>query len=206
MEIRKIERFEGVTADRPVPGARLLFARNFLKHPRMLGSVIPSSRFLIEKLLAPVDWTTARLVVEYGPGVGTISAEVLARMGADARLVVFETNADFVNLLRTRVRDPRLIVLHRSADEVSQALAELGLRAADYIISGIPFSTMPEAVRSSIVNATAAALRPGGAFLVYQFSPKVRPYLERAFDRVDRGFEPLNIPPAQLFFCRTATA
>lgn len=206
MEYREVDRFEELAPERELPGGRMLFARNFLKHPRMLGSVIPSSRFLIDKLLQPIDWPETRLIVEYGPGVGTISTEVLARMRADARLVVFETNQDFVDLLRNKVRDPRLIVLHRSADEIGQALDELGLPRADYILSGIPFSTMPEHVRTSIVRATAAALRPGGQFLVYQFSPKVRPYLERAFAAVERAFEPFNIPPATLFFCRTAEA
>src|SRR5215813_3525555 len=58
----------------------LLFAKNFLHHPKMLGSLIPSSRFLIGRLLAKVDWTRAQTVVEYGPGVGTITAHILTRM------------------------------------------------------------------------------------------------------------------------------
>lgn len=179
----------------------LLFAANFLKHPRMLGSVIPSSRFLIRQVLKPVDWANARVFVEYGPGVGTITAEILKRMHANATLIVFETNPDFVDYLRTAFTDPRLIVLHRSAAEVGEALRERGLDGADYIVSGIPFSTMPEDVRLSILAATNAALNPGGAFLVYQFSAKVFPYLQRAFSRVERGFEPLNVLPAHLFFC-----
>ena len=52
----------------------LLFAKNFLQHPRMLGSLIPSSRFLVERLLRKVDWKRAKTIVEYGPGVGTITA------------------------------------------------------------------------------------------------------------------------------------
>lgn len=188
--------------DRPsVADQLLLFARNFLKHPLMLGSVIPSSRFLIREMLKPVDWNRAKVFVEYGPGVGNITAEILARMPADGRLIAFELNPDFVEFLPKVLPDPRLIVLHRSAADVGVALRELGLDGADYIISGIPFSTMPEDVRVAILNATNAALRPGGKFLVYQFSPKVFPYLKRFFGRVDRGFEPLNVPPAQLFFC-----
>ena len=46
----------------------------------MLGSIVPSSRFLIRQLLAPVNWTQARVFVEYGPGVGGITAEVLRRV------------------------------------------------------------------------------------------------------------------------------
>ncbi|MDE2262321.1 MAG: methyltransferase, partial [Gammaproteobacteria bacterium] len=58
-------------------GDALLFARNFFRHPRMLGSIVPSSRFLIRQLLAPIDWSAARVIVEYGPGVGCITAEIL---------------------------------------------------------------------------------------------------------------------------------
>ncbi len=178
----------------------LLFAKNFVKHPKMLGSVIPSSRFLIDKLLAPVDWNKARLFVEYGPGIGNISVEVLRRMHPEAKLVLFELNDDFAHFLRSTFRDPRLIVLHRSAADVGKVLAEQGLGAADYIISGIPFSTMPEPVRNEIADATHAALKPGGQFLVYQFSPKVRDFIAPHFRRIDRGMEWINIPPAQLFW------
>jgi phospholipid N-methyltransferase len=177
-----------------------LFARNFVKHPKMLGSVIPSSRFMTAKLLETVDWERARLFVEYGPGIGNISAEILKRMHPEARLVLFELNEDFVEFLRTEFDDPRLVVLDRSAGEIGSALTEAGLGKADYIVSGIPFSTMPDAVREDIVAATHAALKPGGQFLVYQFSPKVLDSLEPRFRRIERGFEAFNMPPAQLFY------
>jgi phospholipid N-methyltransferase len=179
-----------------------LFARNFLKHPRMLGSVIPSSRFLIRQVLRQVDWEQARVIVEYGPGVGTFTTEILARMRPDARLVVFETNEDFVQFLRSAISDPRLIVLHESAAEIGAVLSRHGLDQADYVISGIPFSTMPAAVRSSILRATREALRPGGAFLVYQFSGSVLTHLRREFGHVEHGFEPRNVLPARWFKCQ----
>lgn len=184
----------------------LLFARNFLKHPKMLGSLIPSSRFLIREILQQIDWRRARVIVEYGPGVGTISAELLRRMAPDAKLVVIEMNADFVGFLREKYRDPRLHVVHGSAADVQRILRSIGEEGADYIISGIPFSTMPEAVRDAVLQATRTVLRPQGAFLVYQFSASVFPYLQRTFGRVERDFELLNILPAHLFFCRAAEA
>ena len=51
-----------------------------------------------------------------------------------------------------------------------------------------------------IAAATARVIRPGGAFLVYQFSPKVRDFIAPVFDRLDRGFEWVNVPPATLFW------
>src|SRR3546814_20802343 len=59
------------------PGPLTMFARGFLKNPVMVGSVIPSSRFLIEKILAPVNWGRADVFVEFGPGVGTITKPIL---------------------------------------------------------------------------------------------------------------------------------
>ena len=89
------------TRNRASIGDLLLFARNFFRHPRMLGSIIPSSRFLIRQLLQPVDWSAARVIVEYGPGVGSITAEILERMRPDAMLIAIETNSDFVKFLRS---------------------------------------------------------------------------------------------------------
>lgn len=178
-----------------------LFARNFFKHPRMLGSIIPSSRFLIHDLVRQVDWSRAKVLVEYGPGVGNITTEVLRRMRPDARMVVFETNDDFVSFLRDAIPDPRLTVVHGSAADVGRVLEEMGLGPADVVISGIPFSTMPPGVGEAIVRATRQALSPGGCFLVYQFSREVLRFLRREFHVIREAFEPLNILPARLYYC-----
>jgi phospholipid N-methyltransferase len=187
-------------------GRLLLFARNFFRHPRMLGSIVPSSRFLIRELLNPVDWTRARVIVEYGPGVGVITAEVLRRMRADALLIAIEMNPDFVSYLRGALTDQRLRVVEGSAESVDEILRRFGQHQADYIISGIPFSTIPAPLRERILRTTRAVLAPGGAFLVYQFSTRVLEDLRRIFGYVGRKFEPLNVLPAHLFFCRPVAA
>ncbi len=184
--------------------SRLLFTREFLKHPFLLGSVVPSSRFLVARLLRQVDWEGARVVVEYGPGVGTFTAEILRRMRDDASLVAIEASAEFVRDLRRSYPDPRLRVVHGSAAEVCSVLANLGLDGADAIISGIPFSTLRRHQREKILWESKRALRPGGCFLVYQFSGKVGADLERIFGDVERDVEPLNILPARIFSARGA--
>jgi phospholipid N-methyltransferase len=180
----------------------LLFGRNFLKHPKMLGSLIPSSRFLVNHVLAEVDWKRARVFLEYGPGVGTFTTEILRRMRPDAVLIALETNTDFVQFLRGRLRDHRLHVIHGSAADARAALAQLKLDRADYVISGIPYTTIPPDVRESILRTTHEVLDPNGAFLVYQFTRTVLPYLQQVFDSVSQDFEPLNVMPARLFYCR----
>ncbi len=187
-------------------GNALLFARNFFRHPRMLGSIVPSSRFLIKQLLEPINWGRARVIVEYGPGVGTITAELLRRMRPDAALIAIEMNPDFVSHLRGTISDHRLQVVQGSAVDVDETLRRLGHTHADYIISGIPFSTIPAPLREQILRKTRDMLGPGGAFLVYQFSARVFQDLKRIFGYVGRSFQPLNVLPAHLFICQPATA
>ena len=179
---------------------RLAFLRGFFKNPVMVGSVIPSSRRLIDKMLGPVDWPNTKLFVEYGPGVGTFTRIILDRLPDDARLVTIDTNPEFTAFLKESIDDPRLIAVTASAADVEKVLEERGLGQADYILSGLPFSTLPPGVGDAIGAATARAIRPGGAFLVYQFSPKVRDFIAPVFDRLDRGFEWVNVPPATLFW------
>jgi phospholipid N-methyltransferase len=153
-----------------------------------------------------VDWGRARTIVEYGPGVGTITGQILARMKPQTRLVVFEMNEDFVRYLNRTFPDPRLHVVHGSAENVQRELERLKLDGADYIISGIPFTTMPKELRDQIMRESRAALKPGGAVLVYQFTRAVLPYLRSHFPRVYQDFEPLNILPARLFYCMSEAA
>ncbi|QTF93801.1 rRNA adenine N-6-methyltransferase family protein [Halomonas sp. BM-2019] len=179
-----------------------LFARNFFKHPRMLGSIIPSSPFLVRRLLEQIDWENVRVVVEYGPGVGTITRELLRRMPPDSTLVVLETNQDFVDFLERSLPDPRLQVIKGSAETIQDELSRLGLPAADYVLAGIPFSTMPADSRESILKGSLDALSPQGSMLIYQFSSRVLSDLRRVFSRVECDFEPFNILPARLYYCR----
>lgn len=179
----------------------LLFAKNFLLHPKMLGSLIPSSRFLVGRLLRHVDWDQARVIVEYGPGVGNFTREILRQMRPDAILIALETNSEFITYLRNSFSDPRLRLVHTSAAEIQNVLTEQGMSAADYVIGGIPLSILGNHERERILLNTRRAIQPDGAFLVYQFSPKVLPDLKRIFSCVTRSFELLNFLPAQVFCC-----
>jgi len=179
----------------------LLFARNFFRHPAMLGSVIPSSSFLVNDVLNHVNWESARVLVEFGPGVGTMTQEILKRMRPDAILVAIELNPDFVSFLQEKIADSRLRVVNASASDVRRALARLDLSHADYIISGIPYTNMPDEVRRDIMQESRAALHDKGALLIYQFTSTVLPYLESHFGNIKQAYQFWNILPARIFHC-----
>jgi phospholipid N-methyltransferase len=181
--------------------AAALFARNFFKYPSMLGSIVPSSPFLVKDIMAQIDWDRARVLVEFGPGVGTITRKALKRMRHDALLVVIELNADFVQYLQSTILDPRLRVVHGSAADVRRILAEQGLAPADYIISSLPYSLLREDLRREIVSESRNALKSQGSLLVFQYNRTLLPYLKSSFSSVRLGFQLFNILPALIFHC-----
>jgi phospholipid N-methyltransferase len=183
-----------------VPSPWGMFFQGFLKHPVMVGSIVPSSDRLIRRMLGPVDWANCKLFVEYGPGVGTFCRPVLERMAPDAKLVAIDTNPDFIRYLNHTIGDSRFHAVHGSAADVERIVRDHGADAADYVLSGLPFSTLPPGVGPAIAAATQRVLRPGGAFLVYQFNPKVRDFLAPHFARIDHDMEWWNVPPAQLYW------
>ena len=84
-----------------------VFFEGFIRHPVMVGSIIPSSRFTIAKMLGPVNWDECRLFVEYGPGVGTFCRPVLERLRRDGELIVIDTNPLYIDYLRATIADSR---------------------------------------------------------------------------------------------------
>ncbi len=112
--------------------------------------MIPSSRYLVNNLLSRIDWPNAKVIVEYGPGIGNMTQEILKRMRPDAMLIAIEMNPEFVRFLESEFRDPRLRVVCGSASDVRNILAKLNLDRADYVISGIPYTTIPAPVRRRI--------------------------------------------------------
>lgn len=177
-----------------------VFLQGFIEHPVMVGSIIPSSRFTIQRMLKPVKWDECRLFVEYGPGVGTFCRPVLERLPRDGRLIVIDTNPLYIDYLKATIADSRFIPVLGSAEDVEEIVRANGFDHADYVLSGLPFSTLPDGLGPAIAAATHRVLRPGGAFLVYQFSARARDFMARHFTRIDQDFEWLNVLPCKLFW------
>jgi len=168
----------------------------------MLGAFLPSSRYLTRHLMSYVNWSATRVVVEYGPGVGTLTTEILRRLRPDGILIAIERNPDFVRYMRENIKDKRLIVHEGSAEEVRDVLAANGASEADCIISGIPYSVLPPHVRDNIMHNSREVLRSGGVFLVYQYTSAILPHMRQIFGDIRTETEFRNIVPARIF-CAT---
>jgi len=127
-------------------------------------------------------------------------------MGPESLLIMIERNANFANLLRKKVRDPRAVVINDCASNIKDALAEFGRASADYVISGIPFSFLTDNMKDRILRNSFTALRPGGKFLAYQTfyqsNNHLKTYLDRIFPFVRVEYEMLNLPPLRIYEAR----
>jgi phospholipid N-methyltransferase len=180
------------------PDHRVAFFQGFLKRPKEVGSIIPSSRFLERRIVRAARVREARVIVELGPGTGGTTRALLSAMRPDAKLLAIEINPHFVALL-ARLRDPRLIAHRGSAAEIAAALALYGLPAADVVLSGIPFSTIEPHVGRQILRAVHDALAPGGVFVAYQVRDRVAELGREVFGAPEREREILNVPPMSVY-------
>ncbi|WP_070158021.1 class I SAM-dependent methyltransferase [Sphingobium phenoxybenzoativorans] len=182
----------------------LVTATEFLRHPSMVGSAFPATGRMVRRMLAPVDWSTIEVAVEYGPGSGRFTFAMLERLRPDAKLIAIETGAEFVEKLRAATEDPRLIVVEGSAEDIGRHLVDCDLDHADLILSGLPFSTLVPDDAARIMRATAVALAPSGIFAAYQMRTAIRPLIERHFAALRHGYEWWNVPPCHLYWATTA--
>ena len=190
-------------ADRPPhfrlqPDHRFAFLQGFLKRPKEVGSIIPSSRFLERRIVRQAAVDRAHVVVELGPGTGGTTRALLRAMRPNATLLALEINSRFVELLR-RNRDPRLIVHHGSASEITEALDRYHLPSPNVILSGIPFSTITRRLGHEILRSVYDALGPGGHFVAYQVRDRVESLGRHVFGRAYVQTELLNVPPMRVY-------
>lgn len=176
----------------------IAFFRGFLRHPRLVGSIIPSSRFLTRRLAELVTSSKAQVVVELGPGLGVTTRALLEALPEKSRLLAIEINDDFIPRLRTEA-DPRLIVHEGCAEKIRETLDQYGLARPDVVISGIPFSTMPAALGRSILGAVWACLNPGGRFIAYQVSDRVAKLGRDILGKPETDVTFLNVPPMRVY-------
>ncbi len=177
---------------------RFVFFQEFLKHPRQIGSVIPSSHFLEQRILEAAGIATVKTVVELGSGTGGTTRAILRAMPQHARLLTIEINPHLHSLV-SRIQDDRLIAHLGSACSLKEIISSYGLDAPDALISGIPFSTMKQSEASEVIEAISSLLASNGRFVAYQVSSRVdslcRPFLGSGRMSV----ELLNIPPMRVY-------
>ncbi len=159
-----------------------------------VASPFASSLYVARKISAQLK-SDYKFVVEYGPGDGVITKELLKVLPADGKLVAIEINENFIRDL-SKINDARLVVIDGDVRQIARKLNTLDLPRIDAVISGIPFSFFKKEVRQEIITDTFNNLRPGGVFVVYQITRSMLPMIKKAFgEKVKLKIEFRNFMP-----------
>ncbi len=195
----------------------LFFIRNAIRNFNRTASLTPSSRWLCRAMVEPHRRDESlRVVVEFGPGTGVITRELLSVLPPDGLLLAFELSPKFAEHLRTTVRDPRLVVLESGAQTAAQELQRRGIDSLDGVVCSIPIGMLSTALTDEIYCPLLPFLRNGAKLTHLQYSHRMRLYkghleffdakifMQRYFRAVRSKFVPLNVPPAFVVICSGA--
>jgi len=176
---------------------KIEFFRESIRNIKTVGTITRSSKYLCKGMIEPVDFKKADVIVELGAGDGVVTEHILKNMKPDAKLFAFEVNKPFCDLMRDKFKgDKRLIVVEDSAAIVADILKSHNIEQADYIISAIPFVSLPDELGYEIVNACKDVLKSKGLYIQIHYSLLMKKMYKKVFGNVDVSFVPLNIPPA----------
>ena len=188
---------------------RLQFFSAFLRNPTTVGSLLPSSPALAREMVRDCDLRNARTVVELGAGTGPFTREILSRIGRDTLFIAIELDEKSVASLRREF--PNAHIYNESAANLPGCLERHGRQRADFIVSGLPWGSLPEGPADDILEAVFTSLEEGGSFITFSYvHSRMLPGIRRFRRRVKRHFSSVstspvvwnNVPPAVVVRCR----
>jgi phospholipid N-methyltransferase len=145
----------------------LIFTR-FLKNPRTVGAVSPSSRILARSIISLIPDDEPVRLVELGPGTGALTGALAEHLAPGSRFLAIELEPAFVRKIRQRW--PAVEVVCASAERLEELVDDRGLNPVDHIVSGLPFASLPPEVTEQILDGVQRTLRPGGTFTTFQYA------------------------------------
>lgn len=179
------------------------FILEFLKERKTIGSILPSSRFLTKKILKNIDFKKVDVIVEYGPGTGVFTREIIKRKEDDTLFLIFELHEPFYLKLQEEFAHHKNVkVINDSALSILQYLKENNRESADVIISSLPLANFTKTLTVKILKSSKEALCKNGCFLQYQYTLATKQLLQKVFDLEKVQLAVVNVPPAFIYNCK----
>jgi phospholipid N-methyltransferase len=181
---------------------RLSFIRQYITMPKFVGAILPSSKYLAHKMVEGIDFEHAKYIVEYGPGTGVFTEMLMKSRKKDTIILLLEYNYEFYKLLKEKYKNEHnLHIINDSAEYLDKYLLKYNIPWLDYIVSGLPFASLPQNVSSEILDKTRKYLKKDGKFITFQYTLLKKSFILQYFGEILIKREFLNIPPAYVFCC-----
>lgn len=182
-----------------------MFIVEYIKNPRSIGAVLPSSKYLAYKMIENINFKEAKCIVEYGPGTGVFTEKILSRIKEDGVVILIEFNKEFYNILKANYGHKKnVIIINDSAENIDKILKDYSIKGVDCILSGLPFSSLPKEVSNNILNKTLKILGEKGEFITFQYSLFKKKLFKKYFSSIKYKKVIRNVPPAYVIKCKGA--
>lgn len=180
------------------------FAKVALQSIKTSGTIKPSSKFLINSCLKKINFEQADLILEFGPGDGCMSEEILRRKKANCKVLSIELNEDFYQHCNKKFADRKDIeFIQGSAWDFEKILAERNLGNPDVIVSSLPLSLFENKKVSQLIEMSKQSLKDKGFYIQFQYSMgKFKIFKQHFKGNIQLDFTLRNIPPAITFICQ----
>jgi phospholipid N-methyltransferase len=181
----------------------LQFLQAFLKNPLYVGAISPSSPDLARAMIEGVQPDENNVVIELGCGTGAITKFLREAVPDEKSYLGIEISEEFVEKLKTDF--PGLRFVCGSAGDAGEIHKDSGLGKVKYIVSGLPFASLPKEVSEAILHEVDKFMAEGCLFRTFQYAHayrlppavKFRKYMEERYGKVRRSSLVLkNVPPA----------
>ena len=146
-------------------GERTFFLKRMFEQPYRVGSIAPSSKSLAKlmaKEVISVIKQTNGLVVEIGPGTGSITRVLLEHNVAVERLICVEIDPVLHQYMTEHFPEVQTILGDAAALDTILS-GRCGKIAA--VVSGVPLKNLPLGKEEAIIQACCSVLKPSGKFI-----------------------------------------
>lgn len=173
--------------------------KEYLKHPFRVGALFPSGKKLAESMVSTIDFNNCRCIVEYGPGTGVFTKEIINKKNEDTLFIAIEQNEEFYHTMEEKYGNlPGVSVILGDAQDILKYISDYKIEKVDYIVSGLPFTSLPVELTNNILIKTKKAIGEDGKFITFQYTMLKRAMFEKYFGIRDRIRVLKNIPPAHV--------
>jgi len=182
--------------------SKLSFILQYITKPRTVGAILPSSKYLAAKMVKDIDFANAKCIAEYGAGTGVFTRQLVQKRNPNTVLLIFEMNESFCHALKQQfANQPNLHIINDSAAKIGEYLAKFNQPHADYVISGLPFASIPQEISINILKQTQKYIKKEGKFITFQYTLLKKDFIGQFFDSIKITREFRNVPPAYVLCC-----
>ena len=179
---------------------KIQFIKESLKSLKEVGTIFPSSKFVVDKMVAPINFKKKLIILELGSGSGVITKKLLENMSCDSQLICFETNKKFYQELK-KINNEKMILINESAEMMESYLNEFDIDNVDYIVSSVPLVSLPKEITNKILSVSVEILGKSGKLIQLQYTKLLDKRLKSYYNQIDIQFTHKNYLPAFIYTC-----